>query len=150
MCNAPRVAMNVPRGEIGVNLETSDVGVFARPVGEVDQASCHDLVGRQRRALVGERQRNPPRRTEALPDLHDRHSRRDPPLLIGDSKDEGRIVVAFGKNPSPRWMMKRQRLGMAHDEVEPALVLERHDEQWGLDQPSRFRRRCHGRASSRG
>src|SRR5437016_14467164 len=107
MCNAAPLAMNVPPREIGVNLETSDVGVFARPVGEADETSRHDLFGRQRGAPVGKRQRHPPGGAETLTDLHDRHSRVDSPLLIGQGKNEGWIVVALGENPSPRRMMER-------------------------------------------
>ena len=65
MRNAAWPAMDVLPGEIGVNLETSDVGLFARPVGEGHEASGHDPVVRQRWTLsvkgrethLGERKR---------------------------------------------------------------------------------------------
>jgi hypothetical protein len=120
--------MDAP-GEIGVNFETGYVGVFARSVSEGHEMSCHGLVGRQRGASIGKRQRNPPRTAETRPDLHSGHSRVDAPLLIGDSKDEGSVVVAFGENPSPRRMVEGQGLRMVQDELEPALVLGRKDEQ---------------------
>jgi hypothetical protein len=121
--------MDVPPGEIGVHLETGDVGVFARSIGECHEASCHDPVGRQRGAPISKWQRNPPRTAEKVPDLHNGHSRVDASLLIGDSKDKGSVAVAFGENPSPRRMMERQGHRMVQDELEPALVLGPKDEQ---------------------
>ena len=119
--------MDVLSGEIGVNLETGNVGVFARPVGEGHEASGHDPVVCQRWTLVGKGQGNPPGGAETLPDLHHGHSRADAPLLIGDSKDKGSVAIALGENPGPRRMMEGQSLGMARDEVAPALVLGRKD-----------------------
>jgi hypothetical protein len=121
--------MDVLPRQIGVNLETGNVGVFPRWVGEGHEASCHGLVGRQRRALIGKRQRDPPWTAETRPDLHNGHSRVDATPLIGDSKNEGSVVVAFGENPSPRRMVEGQSPRMIQDELEPALVLGSKDDQ---------------------
>jgi len=80
--------MDVPSREIRVNLETSDVGVFACLIGEVDEASCRDPVDRERRTPVGKGQRNPARTTETIPNLNDWHSRNDASSSICDSEDE--------------------------------------------------------------
>ena len=141
--------MDVLSGEIGVNLETDNVGVFARPVGEGHEASGHDPVVCQRRALVGKRQGNPPGGAETLPDLHHGHSRVNAPLLIGDSKDKGSVAVAFGENPGPRRMMEGQSLWIARRSRASARPRAK-GLAMVLDQLSRFRRRRHERALRRG
>jgi len=134
--------MDVPSWEIRVNLQTSDIGVFACPIGEVDEASCRDLVDRERRAPVGKGQRNPARTTETIPNLHDWHSPNDASSPIGDSENERRVAVAFRENSSPRWMMERECLRMVQDELEPAFVLWRKNQKC-LASVGRLRRRRH-------
>src|SRR5213078_4880794 len=95
MCDAAALSMNPLSREIGMNLETSDVGVFAGSVGEVYKTSTHGLFCHQWRAPVGKRERHPPRRAEALTDFHDRHTRGYSPLVVSEGEHEGWVVVAF-------------------------------------------------------
>ena len=46
MANTAHLAMDIPPREISVNLETGYSSVLACEVGEVDEASCHELVVR--------------------------------------------------------------------------------------------------------
>src|SRR5437773_1031907 len=116
MGDTARPPMNVVVWKIGVDLEVSDLGVSASPVSKLDEPIRRALIGSKRRAPVGERERHPVQAAES-PEFHQRHASLYASGLIGDRDDEGAIPVAFGQDPCPRRMMKRQRRRVALHEL---------------------------------
>jgi len=81
------------------------------------------FVSRERRQVVGERERDPPAPAKHIPNLYYWRSCRNPVAVLEDESKRP-IAVTVSQQSSPRWVMKRKRRRSSFDKAPPSRVVD--------------------------